>query len=93
MGNTRQGLTLALISLVVLAFSVAGIVAAFVARIALDIDGILLIGTCLLMGGLFTLMLFLTVREQGWLPSRTKQESPTASSSSSEAKSAPQDAR
>lgn len=90
MGSTRQGLTLAMISLVVIAFSVAGVVAAFVARIALDIDGILLIGTCLLMGGLFALMLLLIAREQGWLPARGK-DAPAASAP--DAKSAPQGAK
>ncbi len=90
MGSTRQGLTLALISLVVMAFSVAGVVAAFVARIALDIDGILLIGTCLLMGGLFALMLLLIAREQGWLPTRAKD---VPAASTPDAKSAPQGAK
>ncbi len=78
MGNTRQGLAFALICLIVIVFSVAGIVAAFVTHIELNIDGILLVAIGLVMGGLFTLMLFQIAREHGWLPTRRKKETPAA---------------
>jgi hypothetical protein len=100
MGSSRQGITLALICLIVLAFSVAGIAASFAARIELDIDGILLIGTGLMMAGIFGLMLLLLAREQGWIPARRKKEeapgtekkAAPASSAAAETKSSPQQA-
>ncbi len=68
---------LALICVVIIAVSVAGTVFDFTSHLGLDMDGILLLLTCLMMGGLFALMFLLIAREQGWLPSRKKE--PTAS--------------
>ncbi len=67
---------LALMCVIVILFSIAGIVANFVTRIELNIDGILLLLVCLVMGGLFFLMLLVLAREEGWLPTRKKQELP-----------------
>ncbi len=69
-------LGLAAICLVIIALSFAGAIAGFAAHIALDIDGILLLLTCLMMGGLFLLMLFIIAREQGWIPRRHKDGKP-----------------
>ena len=74
MKGTQEAIWLALICLVTLAASVWGIVAAFTTRIELNIDGIMLVGVCLLMAGIFSLMLLLLAREQGWLPARRKME-------------------
>jgi hypothetical protein len=72
MKSSLTSVTLALICVVVILFSIAGIVANFVTRIELNIDGILLLLVCLVMGGLFSLMLFVLAREEGWLPGRKK---------------------
>lgn len=85
MGSLRQGMTLALICVVVLVFSVAAIVAAFATGIELNIDGILLIAIGLMMAGIFGLMLLLMAREQGWIPARAKKEASPAAA----AKAAP----
>ncbi len=100
MGSLRQGIALALICLIVLAFSVAGIAASFAAHIELNIDGILLIAIGLMMAGIFGLMLLLLAREQGWIPARSKKEeapgtakkAAPGSSAAAEAKSSPQQA-
>jgi hypothetical protein len=76
MKSSLTSLTLALICVVVILFSIAGIVANFVTRIELNIDGILLLLVCLVMGGLFSLMLFVLAREEGWLPRRKKAAAP-----------------
>jgi hypothetical protein len=73
MASLRQGMTLALICVIVIAFSLAGIAAAFVTGIELNIDGILLIGIGLMMAGIFGLMLLLMARELGWIPARAKK--------------------
>jgi predicted Na+-dependent transporter len=35
-----------------------------------DIDGLLMLFVCLMMGGLFSLMLFRIAKGQGWLPGK-----------------------
>jgi uncharacterized Tic20 family protein len=76
MKAARGVLALVAICLIIVALSLAGAIADFVNHIALDIDGILLLLTCLMMGGLFSLMLFLIAREQGWIPRRQKDLAP-----------------
>lgn len=71
-------LGLAAICLVVVALSVAGAVFDFTSHLGLDMDGILLLLTCLTMGGLFALMLLLVAKEQGWLPLNKKESSSTS---------------
>lgn len=78
MKSSRESLGLALVCLVLIAASIWGIVAAFAARLELNVDGIMLICVCLLTAGIFSLMLFILAREQGWLPSRRKQEAAEA---------------
>jgi hypothetical protein len=65
-------LGLAAICLIIIVLSLVGVIADFFTHIALNIDGLLLLATCLMMGGLFTLMLFLIARDQGWIPRREK---------------------
>lgn len=81
-------LGLAAICLVVIVLSVAGAVFDFTSHLGLDMDGILLLLTCLTMGGLFALMLLLVAKEQGWLPAH-KKESPSPSVGPAAAKAAP----
>lgn len=64
---------LAAICAAVVLLSIAGIAACFVARIALNIDGIMLLLACLTMGGLFSLMLFLLAKQENWLPAGRKK--------------------
>ncbi len=47
--------------------SVAGVVADFVTHLGLNIDGLLLLAVCLMMGGIFTLMLLMMAKAEGWL--------------------------
>lgn len=99
MKPSLSSVTLALICVIVILFSIAGIVANFVTRIELNIDGILLLLACLVMGGLFSVMLFVLAREEGWLPARKKQESPAQAAPAKQAaapgarKGAPQEAK
>lgn len=71
----QQGvLSLVGICLLVVVLSVAGLASDFLTRLGLDLDGLLLILVCLLMGLLFSIMLLVIVREQGWIPQRPKKE-------------------
>jgi hypothetical protein len=56
-----------IVCLVLIGLSVVGVVSAFVTRLQGDIDGLLLILVCVLMGNLFSIMLIDLVKEEGWL--------------------------
>ena len=61
------------ICLLVILLSLGGLVWDFATRLEFDIDGLLLALICLMMGGVFTLMLGLVAKEAGWLPQRSKK--------------------
>jgi len=63
----RNGIMELIVCLVLIGLSVVGVVSAFVTRLQGDIDGLLLILVCVLMGSLFSVMLFDLVKEEGWL--------------------------
>jgi hypothetical protein len=63
-------LGLAVLSAVLVALSLLGLVGDFVSGLMgphITMDGLLLLLVCLMMGGLFTLMLLLIAKEAGWL--------------------------
>lgn len=73
----REGIGLVAYCAIIIVLAVAGFVAAFLTRLVTSVDGLLLLMICLMMGGLFSLMLLLTARDEGWLPARHKKsESP-----------------
>ncbi len=64
MGVKGEMIELAVISAVMIALSVIGIIWDVVSRLLFSgVDGLLLLATCLLFGGLFSLMLFITLRQ------------------------------
>jgi hypothetical protein len=66
----RDMIMLAVLSVVMILFSVAGIVWAFASQLVFGgLDGILLLAVCLMVGGVFTLELWLVARQAGWVPS------------------------
>jgi hypothetical protein len=78
MTKTHGVLGLVGICLLIVVLSVAGLVSDFLTRLGLDLDGLLLILSCLLMGALFLIMLVVIAKEQGWIPERHKKESAPA---------------
>ena len=75
----QQGvLSLVGICLLVVVLSVAGLASDFFTRLGLDLDGLLLILSSLLMGLLFLIALLMIAAEQGWIPKRHKKESAAA---------------
>ena len=75
MTKTHGVLGLVGICLLIVVLSAAGLASDFVTRLGLDLDGLLLILSSLLMGLLFLGMLAVIAREQGWIPQRHKKES------------------
>ena len=68
MDAKQESLILAGMCLVVILLCLGGLAWAVVSGQLLTLDGILLVLTCLLIGGIFTLMLGLLAHSQGWLP-------------------------
>jgi hypothetical protein len=71
----RDGIMELIVCLALIGLSVVGAVSAFVTGLQRDIDGLLLILVCVLMGSLFSTMLFVLARQEGWLahPSRPRR--------------------
>ncbi len=78
MRSFREVLGLVVVCVLLILFAVAGLVWDFATGLELNIDGLLLLLVCLMIGGLFTLMLFLMAKEMGWLLSRRKSAEGTA---------------
>jgi hypothetical protein len=77
--TTQRGiLGLVGICVLIVLLSVAGLASVVLTHLDLSLDGLLLTMTCLMMGGLFLLMLGLIAKEQGWLPGGHKKESSEA---------------
>jgi hypothetical protein len=81
MPSEREGIGLVAYCAIIIVLSLAGLVAAFLTRLVTSVDGLLLLMICLLMGGLFSLMLFLTARDEGWLPKGHKTTKSSAAPS------------
>ncbi len=78
MDTQREGLGLVAMCAIVILLSVAGLASAFITGLVTSVDGLLLLMICLMMGGLFTLMLLLTAKDEGWLPGFSKKASAPA---------------
>ena len=63
----RDGILESIICLVLIMLSVVGVVSVFVTGLQRDIDGLLLILVCVLMISLFSTMLSVAAKQEGWL--------------------------
>ena len=62
----------------ILILAVLGLASDFVTHLLDSMDGLLLFAVCLLMGGVFTLMLLMYANDAGWLPKRRRKSSEPA---------------
>lgn len=86
----KQGATgLVAICAVMLVLAAAGLASDFLTRLISNIDGLLLLMICLLMGVLFVFVLFSIAKDQGWLPDRAAKPSATAAPAAAKANPAP----
>ncbi len=53
------------------ALSLLGIASAFITHVFDSLDGLLLLAVCLMMAGIFTLMILWFLKDAGWLPRRS----------------------
>ena len=78
MNKTHGVMGLVAICLVVLALSVTGVASDFFTRLGLDLDGLLLILSSLLMGLIFLIALLSIAKDEGWIPRRLLPWRPAA---------------
>jgi len=71
------------VCLFVVLLSVAGLASDFITHLLGNIDGLLLFAICLMMVGLFGLMLFMIFQEEGWVPSHHGKPVEAAAASAS----------
>ncbi len=67
MSMMRGILGLVAICAMIMLLALLGLIGDLWTRLEFDIDGLLLLLVCLMMGGLFSLMLFLIAKDAGWL--------------------------
>ena len=63
----RNGIMELIVCLVLIGLSIVGAVSAFATGLRRDIDGLLLILVCVLIGSVFSTMLFVLAKQEGWL--------------------------
>jgi hypothetical protein len=68
-------------SLVIVLLAVLGLASDFLTHLLSSMDGLLLFMVCLLMGGVFSLMLLLYANDAGWLPKRRRKSADPAAES------------
>jgi hypothetical protein len=67
MSTQNRILGTVIVCVTLIALSIVGLASDFVTRLLSSIDGLLLLMICLMMAGIFSLMLFILVKEAGWL--------------------------
>jgi hypothetical protein len=66
--SVQRGIAgLVLICAVIALLSILGLAGNFATRLESDVDGLLLLMVCLMMGGIFTIMLAMILKNVGWL--------------------------
>jgi hypothetical protein len=72
MSTQNRILGTVIVCVIVIVLSVAGLASDFMTRLISSVDGLLLLMICLMMAGIFSLMVFVLAKEAGWLPSRSR---------------------
>jgi hypothetical protein len=78
MNGQENEAELAIMSVVMIVLSLAGIIAGFSRDLFGGIDGLLILGIALMILLIFSLLLFFQAKQLGWLGRNKKDESPTA---------------
>jgi hypothetical protein len=67
--------------LIIVLLAAAGLASDFLTHLLSSMDGLLLFMVCLLMGGVFSLLLLLYANDAGWLPKRRRKSPDPAAES------------
>jgi hypothetical protein len=79
--TTGELIELLAMCLVIVLLAVAGLASDFLTHLLSSMDGLLLFMVCLLMGGVFSLLLLLYANDAGWLPKRRRKSPDPAAES------------
>jgi hypothetical protein len=69
---------LTIMSAVIVVLSILGIIAGFSRELFHGIDGLLMLGVALMMFLIFSLLLLVQAKQQGWIGKHHKDESPSS---------------
>jgi len=64
--------------LIIVLLAVAGLASDFLTHLLSSMDGLLLFMVCLMMGGVFSLLILLYANDAGWLPKRRRKSADAA---------------
>jgi hypothetical protein len=76
MSGQENEAELAIMSVVMIVLSILGIIAGFSRGLFGGIDGLLILGVALMMLLIFSLLLLVQAKQQGWIGKQRKNESP-----------------
>jgi hypothetical protein len=79
MNGKENPLELIVMCAVVILLSLLGIAAGFSRDLFGSMDGILMLGVCLMMALIFALLLFVLVKDQGWIGKHSQESGPEVS--------------
>jgi len=77
MNGQENEAELAIMSVVIILLSIAGIIAGFSRDLFGGIDGLLILGIALMMLLIFSILLVVQAIQQGWIGKRKKENSPS----------------
>ena len=78
MNGKENEAELAIMSVVIIVLSILGIIAGFSRGLFGGIDGLLILGVALMMFLIFSLLLLVQAKQQGWIGKHHKDESPSS---------------
>jgi uncharacterized RDD family membrane protein YckC len=79
MNDKEHPIELLVMCAVVVVLSILGIVAGFSKDLFGNMDGILILGICLMMALIFAILLFVLLKDEGWLGKHHQDAGPAAS--------------
>ena len=77
MNGQENEAELVVMSVVIIILSILGIIAGFSRDLFGGIDGLLILGVSLMMVLIFSILLLVQAKQQGWIGKHHKEESPT----------------
>ena len=78
MSGKENEAELVIMSVVMIVLSILGIIAGFSRGLFGGIDGLLILGVALMIFLIFSLLLFVQAKQQGWIGKHNKEQGPAA---------------
>jgi hypothetical protein len=78
MNEQEKPIELLIMCAVIVVLSILGVVGGLSTRLVGSLDGLLMLAVCLMMALIFSLLLIVLAKEQGWLGKQRQDGGPTA---------------